>query len=379
MEFLVLLAVLFVCVITQNLVYQKCTFRHLSYRCFFSKDEVFEGESLELVEELENRKWLPIPWLKTEITASKHLDFAGAQSVVTGDSRFVPSFFMVKSYHKVQRRWKVTCLKRGVYAPEQIILVATDLLGNVTVSRSAGPLDASVTVLPRPASIAPLPISSRYLMGDEPVRRRMIPDPFYVSGIREYTGAESMKQIHWQATAREQKLMVFQNEDTALRKTCVILNLETSCGEEHCTLFPKAAERAIRGCAAVLDQTLRRGLPFQLFVNGARSGLPDCVPTGTMCGSEAIMGCLRLLSGLDPKCHLSFDVFLNRISASVSASDLVIITPYPSEGLSSFVLRKKTEGIGVCVLWADAVDTHRLPDCPSDSIEEAPESEVMAG
>ena len=38
------------------------------------------------------------------------------RSQLTDRQRFVPSFFMLKSYQKVSRRWKVKCMKRGVYA-----------------------------------------------------------------------------------------------------------------------------------------------------------------------------------------------------------------------------------------------------------------------
>ena len=53
----------------------------------------------------------------------------------------------------------------------------------------------------------------RYLNGDVVVRRHLIDDPFYVAGVRDYTGHEPMNRIHWSATARENKMMVFHLED----------------------------------------------------------------------------------------------------------------------------------------------------------------------
>ena len=149
MEILVLFLVMLALVAAQSIVYKKLSFKGLRYHCEFNTDEVFEGTEIFLTETVENQKWLPLPWFKSEITTSKWLDFAGAQSVVTYHTRFVPSFFLVKGHKKVTRRWNVVCIRRGVFSIENVMLVSTDLLGSRTVSRPA-PAGASVTVLPKP-------------------------------------------------------------------------------------------------------------------------------------------------------------------------------------------------------------------------------------
>ena len=138
MEVVALALVCLLAVWLENVLYRKNAFKGLSYRCYLSRSQVFEGEEIELIEEIENRKWLPLPWFKSEITVSRWLEFAGAQSQLTDRQRFVPSFFMLKSYQRVSRRWKVRCLKRGEYSVEQIVLVTTDLLGNLCESGCNG-------------------------------------------------------------------------------------------------------------------------------------------------------------------------------------------------------------------------------------------------
>ena len=104
MDFLALLLIIALVVTAQGQIYKHFSMRHLDYSCRLSADEVYEGDEIELIETLSNKKWLPIPWLKVEITTSRWLDFAGSQSIVTSETRYVPSFILMKSYHMVTRR-----------------------------------------------------------------------------------------------------------------------------------------------------------------------------------------------------------------------------------------------------------------------------------
>lgn len=84
MEFLVLALLIGVVIFIQNKVYASTGMKKLEYECRLSTAEANQGDEVELVESLSNKKWLPLPWLKTEITTSKWLDFAGSQSIVPG-------------------------------------------------------------------------------------------------------------------------------------------------------------------------------------------------------------------------------------------------------------------------------------------------------
>ncbi|HIT09550.1 MAG TPA: DUF58 domain-containing protein, partial [Candidatus Merdivicinus faecavium] len=229
MQLLAIAAVLLVILALQNWVYRKYALQNVHYRCYLSRDQVFEGEEIELVEEIENRKWLPLPWFKTEITVSRWLDFAGEQSQVSDKSRYVPSFFSLRSYQKVSRRWKLKCLKRGEYAIDRVVLVASDLLGNVNQSVGAE-VHSSILVLPRPLGEM-TEIETRHLTGDRAVRRSLIEDPFLNAGVREYMEFDPMNRIHWPATAKEQKLMVFQNDSATSQSVTIILNMQSRAME----------------------------------------------------------------------------------------------------------------------------------------------------
>ena len=97
MEFVAILFMVIVLLVSQLILFAKNSFRHFQYTCFFTKDEVMEGDEVGLVEIVSNRKWLPLPWLKSELSTSRWLEYAGSQSEVVGDRRYVPSFFTLSS------------------------------------------------------------------------------------------------------------------------------------------------------------------------------------------------------------------------------------------------------------------------------------------
>lgn len=355
--------VIFLIFALQNMIYKRYAFQNLEYHCRFSVSQACEGDEIELIEEILNKKRLPLPWLKAEITTSCWLDFAGAQSVVTDQTRFVPSFFMVKGRQRLVRRWKLTCLKRGEFSISQVTLVSTDLLGYTALSQ-AGEAGARLLVLPKPIGDDELAVSPRYLTGDIMVRRQLVPDPFYISGVREYTGREPVNMIHWNATAREQQLMVFQNDFTSRQSVTVVLNMQSREFEQHEVTDRYNIENAIRVCAALFDGTLTTGMPLRFMCNGTMTpGGRDAVVTGEYWGREHVESLLQLLARLQLHSTEDFGVYLQNIYGDVSSTDMVIVTAYLNETVLDFAARKEAAGTSVRILmlghFPDGLDCGR--------------------
>lgn len=347
MEFIAVGAAILVIFVLQNHIYKKYAFQNLEYSCRLSTDQACEGDEIELIEEIRNKKWLPLPWFKSEITTSRWLDFAGAQSVVSDQTRFVPSFFMLRSRQKIVRRWKVTCLKRGEFSIEQVVLVTTDLLGFSALSM-AGQSGSRITVLPKPIGEDELTVSPRYITGDIFVKRQLVSDPFYISGVREYTGREPMNLIHWNATAREQELMVFQNDYTSRQSVTVLLNMQSSEYEQHEVTRREHIENAIRLCAGIFDSTLNSGMPLRFMCNGTMvKGSREAISTAEYWGREHVEGLLQMLAKLRLHSTEDFGVYLNNVYPDVTSTDIVIVTVYMSEALLEFASRKEQAGINV--------------------------------
>ena len=361
MEILVLFLVMLALVAAQSIVYKKLSFKGLRYHCEFNTDEVFEGTEIFLTETVENQKWLPLPWFKSEITTSKWLDFAGAQSVVTYHTRFVPSFFLVKGHKKVTRRWNVACIRRGVFSIENVMLVSTDLLGSRTVSRPA-PSGATVTVLPKPLPLNEFTLQSRYLLGEYLVRFQLVPDPFLVSGVREYLPSDPMKNIHWNATAKMGRIMIRNQEYTTKQSVMVLLNIQSNEYErERERVDPEGVENCIRAAASVFEAALNDSIPVSFAANWKADG--EYIRKNAAFGREFILGLYRLLAQVPEAGGESFSRFLEEIPVQPEVTDLIIVTTYLNEGIFAFCRQQKEKGRTVRVLLLRAASREIPEDC----------------
>lgn len=363
MEFLYIVLLLLAAAFLQRLIYTRHAFRRLDYTCRFDRTEASEGEELKLVETVQNRKLLPLPWLKAEITASEALQFAGSQSLITDGTRFVPSFFTMKGYHKVVRSWNVTCLKRGVYPIQKVVLVSTDLIGLGTLSQPVA-VSSELTVLPKPADLPNTFQSAQRMNGEILVRRHLLDDPFLIAGVREYAPRDPLNRIHWPATAKAGRLMVHNNLFTADQNLLVILNMQSRPYETRKVIDEEKVEIGIRACAGLFDDTLRSGLPVRFAVNaGIGSGKAGIV-TNEYHGAEHIHDLMRTLAKLRLESSDPFPVFLNGVCSRLTASDIVIVTSYLSETLYRFARERQAGGAHVKLIYTSRITDEVIPgDC----------------
>lgn len=379
MPILAIVFLMMVILYGQGILFEKKSFDHFDYRCNFNCQEAFEGDEVELVEQVFNRKWLPLPWFKTEITTSKWLDFAGSQSVVTYNSRFVPSFFLMKSYQKVTRRWKVKCLKRGVFGIDKVVLISTDLLGQKVVSRGAD-VKAQIAVLPQTVDLEGMFTSARYLQGDHPVKSQLIPDPFYVSGVREYRPGDPMKNIHWNATAKLSRIMIRNMEYTTRQNITVVLNLQSRPFEQGEAIDIQKMEQCIRVSATLLEQTLDGSIPVSMAVNSNPENTDKItVETEQDFGREHVLSLLRLLAALPQGSTQDFLIYLREKGDVFASTDIQIITAYLTEEMFDFARRCAKEDKRVTFFFV-GYPTEPLPDdCEIFCLREPVSTEVPQG
>ena len=288
------------------------------------------------------------------------MDFAGSQSIVTDKSRFVPSFFMLKSYHRVVRKWKVKCLRRGEFDIDRITIVATDPLGRSTYSLpvvSHSPL----TVLPRPLDPDEYLLQPSGLTGEVIVPRKLVSDPFLVSGVREYTQYDSANRIHWSATAREGRIMVRNNDYTSDQNVTLILNMQTRADEGRKLVDEEDIEHGILVAATYLDAAVPLGIPVRLLANG---GMPNdqALSTGNGSGREHTLDLLRVLARLEVHKSENLLTYLDTVVSDILATDIVIITAYVEEGMFAFARQRALKGVHVRFLLTRPQDAESLPD-----------------
>jgi uncharacterized protein (DUF58 family) len=134
-------------------------------------------------------------------------------------------------------------------------------------------LREGLIVYPRVVPVVAPAVAARQLLGDRVRPRALLTDPTRLAGVRPFVTGDSVRRVHWGATARTGVLVVRRDDPTAGRRLWIVIDVETapedrwwSAGDTdvHETL-------AIVG-ASIASWALHTGTAVGLSANGRTSG-----------------------------------------------------------------------------------------------------------
>lgn len=303
----------------------------VTYNCYFSTDEAFENEEIEFTEEISNNKILPVPWIKTEFSVPKWLEFPHKQSTITADNRLVTSFFSIRGMCRIRRVWKVKCVKRGHFSIESIHMVASDVLGHALVSSSPdlnNIKNISVRVLPLAEDNHSQINDVSILNGDTLLKNKLIKDEFFKEGIREYVPGDKISSINWYATARERSLMVNKYDCTSCCTLTIIMNMQTTALDISESSNHDKLEACIKTCAGIIGYGTSRGMTVRYISNTMINDVAV-----DLSASDPIP-LLEILADTGTAVSKAFPVFLSMMLPFVRDSYTVVVTPYYDEEIT---------------------------------------------
>lgn len=359
MEILAILIIAGIAIIVEHQVFLRLVLKNVTYSVRFSTDEAMEGETFEIIEEIINDKRLPVPWVKTELSTSRWLEFAGTQASRASDTRFVPSVFSLRPKQKCTRTRQVTAQKRGCFKLESASIVGSDLLGLVSVSRAIE-INETIRILPSPYDLKEPYLSQEELYGEIVARRFICDDPFLISGAREYSGREPMNRIHWNSTARTANLMVFNNDHTTQNRAAVIMNMQKKPVGDPRPLITGDTETAIKAAAFIFDLLAAHGADCDFYTNGS-GGVHEKGGSD----KEDYMRLLRALSDIENECNIDFRDFLEQMELSGiylrDRTDIIFLTAYIDDYMADLasILRRRGKNV-VFFCNDDSVNDPRL-------------------
>ena len=335
---LILGGVLFV----QYLLYVRLGLKNVTYDLTLSVSEAFEGDEIEVVEEIENAKLLPLPWVRTEINCSRWLTFHGQKQDKNNKEQrgLVSGIFVLRGYQKCRRVWRVRCDKRGVFSVSDVSVSVSDLFG-LAKPTMVVKIDKKIRVLPSPVELETGVMSAEAFIGDIVVERFVLPDPFVISGAKEYTGREPMNRIHWSQTARTGTLMAYNNEFTTERRVLIVLNMQRGYNLERQQLSVPVLESQIKAAAFILDHCYKSRTEVSLVANST-TGL--CTEYGT--GYQHTIDVLRSLAELKNGCGKHIDDLFSELSFN-GYTDVVLITPFISDKVVEVLAVLQNNGVAI--------------------------------
>lgn len=323
--------------VLQASVFRRVGLRSIAYARKFSRSGVFVGQSVQLVETLENRRPLPIPWLRTESRISPCLRFGAGEGkdehVVDGEM-YHRSVFFLPGFSRITRRHSVTALHRGYFSAASVTITSGDLFGMASATRMED-TGAALEVYPRLLPEAEIPQMCRRLLGELLVRRFIAPDPFLVNGSRPYRPGDAPRDVNWRATARSGELQVNTHDFSADPKLLVVLNVQLAENQWD-NLSPmelESVERLVALAATLCLQAVEHGAEAGFAANtDTKKEENVCVylaPQRSRAQAEAL---LSLFARLTLRRALNFYTLLERLSPPPEA-DLLILSAYTSANM----------------------------------------------
>jgi uncharacterized protein (DUF58 family) len=249
--------------------------RRVEYHRELGATRAVAGDSLQLDVSIWNRKPLPLPWVAAEdvvtdgigIRERPHLD---RDNEIVG-RRILHNAWSLAWYERVVRHFHLDDLRRGVYDFGPVRLRVRDILGRDAVDETVE--------LPATLVVSPLTLPVRRAghesspIGERRARRSLFVDPALYGGVRPFQPGDTLRQVHWRASARIGSPVSRRYEPARGREVVVALDVQTLPGPHWEMTWD---EPAFEGLCAAAASLARRMLD-----DGASVGIAAASFTGT--------------------------------------------------------------------------------------------------
>jgi uncharacterized protein (DUF58 family) len=320
----------------------------VSYERSLTETRVFPDEYLELKLKVTNRKLLPLPWI--EVNDQVPSGFVPGL-VSSDDTR--PGYEMISQstsilwYSAISWKYHLQCKRRGYYPLGPLTVTSGDIFG--LYPRTSIELGHNyLIVYPRIYSMSHLNIPSLYPLGDVKSDNRIFEDPSRTIGIRDYLPGDSLRRIHWKASARQQQLQVKIFEPTTTLRVALFLSMDSY--RDNGTWKNEELELGISTAASLAKFLIEKNSNVGLWVNSnlADSGQPARITPGS--GVDSLVHIFESLAKVVQVSDISFyDFFQEERKRLALGLTLVFVIANLQEKMRETLTELKESGYKILV------------------------------
>ena len=339
----------------------------ISCRRQLSERRVFPGERINVKLQIANRKPLPLPWIQVDDEIPQALGGASTLSGERPGSVLIRRSAAMLWYSSVKWKYELPCLKRGYYPLGPTVISSGDIFGLYSRSLKTA-MEDHVIVYPRIFPVGRLPIPSQQPLGESRSEYRVFQDPTRPIGVRDYQHGDSLRHVHWKASARLQALQVKIFEPTTTFKVALFLSVDSFTANG--SFNEDAFELGISVAASLAHHVVEQGSPAGVFVNtrGVDSDQPvSLVPSGSR---DQLTSILEALAKVTASSSVPFEHFLENEQKVLHAGTTVaLIFANPPETLPLLLHSLKENGFklllfvigeGEALPWGEGIPVHRV-------------------
>jgi uncharacterized protein (DUF58 family) len=323
-----------------------------------------------------NRKALPVPWLRIDDAFPKGLNLNGRELKPSGVSEqpLLRHLASLGPHERVRWRYEIDCPQRGFYFFGPTELHSGDGLGFFARRRRFRRSDRLI-VYPKVRPLPELGFPHKNPFGEQRARRHIVQDPSRTVGVREYHPEDSLKQVHWKASARHQELQVKVYEPVITQQLLVFLNV-SSFRQAWLGIIPEHQEQAISVAASIAYHATAQGFAVGLIANG---GVPHSDQSIKVLPSWAPDQLMRVLEALAAVTSFATADIKDLLAAESPllplGATLVVVTTVVVEELVAQMLRLREAGRRLALVSMDpdfqgqdlpGITTYHIPLAEAD-------------
>ena len=249
-----LLAYLFIGLYAANLLWIRLAGTGIGVtRTFQKRSFLGEKSTVELV--VENRNWVPIPWMNLQEQLPIELGHRDPLNIAIA---LPPRSQRTYTY-------ELTAGQRGVYLLGPLDIAFGDVFGIYRQQRQVRAGQRKY-VYPRIIPISELALPSSSPLGTQRSPIRLYEDPTRVAGVREYTPSDSPRLINWKASAARGQLLVRQLQPAVRHEVLLVVDLNPN--DYSASWAQYASELSITGAASFANALIGQRQSVGLIVNG---------------------------------------------------------------------------------------------------------------
>jgi uncharacterized protein (DUF58 family) len=335
----------------------------LEYTRTFSSSAVAFGEEVTLTVTVVNRKLLPLSWLEIDDETPRSLEVVHGALLPTWKAQraLLQQVLTLRWYERVIRRYRLRCPDRGEQTFGPVELRSGDLFG-LARRKLTLPAHQSFLVYPKVVPVTALGLPSRFPLGESRTTDRLWRDPLRIAGTRPYQRGDSIRQIHWKATAHLGTLQVRTEDPSALLRVVLLLNVSTAPRSWE-GFKPDLLELLICVAASVATHLEAQRAQVGLAVNALPSHSPGYIRVPASRSPRQLAGMLAALARIRPLAETTFATVLaaerHRLPAGAT---IVLITGLLDQTLREQAHAYRSAGHPVTLLLVgDALCEARTP------------------
>jgi uncharacterized protein (DUF58 family) len=278
-----------------------------------------------------NRKALPLPWVAADDLLTEGLTVRERGSMDRDNEmqgrRILHNAWALAWFERVVRHFHLDAVSRGVYEFGPVRVRVRDILGRDAVADELE-LPATLVVAPRSVAVRRRGTETSPI-GERRARQSLFTDPALYGGVRPFQAGDSMRRVHWRASARLGQPVSRRFEPARGREVILAIDVQTIEGPYWDMNWDEAAFEGLCVAAASLAR--------DLLDSGASVGVAAASFTGTP----------QRMAWLAPQATAGQTSRVGALLARIGP-----VSSGPFSGLLTWLTRRVAPGATVMVLTA---------------------------